>query len=468
MLHNGWFRKIGVAALLACFALTASPGDADAQKRRGKKDKDKDKEEQAKVDDSTAQKVLSVRVGESQTIVASDVKQYSEGPGGIADIKVTPDGKRFVVSGRKQGTTSLLLIKNDGSQVNYSIKVFSQDPTIVEGELAQLLQPYMGVRVRQIGTRLFIEGGVSTKDDEKRIQQIAELYTGQVESLVTVGTGAVDRRLNIRIDVFFVQYNKGSGWQFGVSWPDRIGGVQDPAVIQSTVGYDFVSRTTTANVAVVNHPLPGLDIAANNGWAKVLKQATIVTTNGTEAEFKNGGEEYFLIASGNDATLEKIVFGTNLLVQPRFDPRTQNLEMKVTTEISDLVPPRSGATQLPGLQTAGVSTVVFMRLGESLVLSGIKSRSRRHSINGIPLLSQIPVLGVFFGTHSNQEEEIEGALFIIPSIVESVTKSSYDMVEAAMAQYEEYSGDYDDVDAYKKPPPDYEKDTKSGGPRKLP
>ena len=70
-----------------------------------------------------------------------------------------------------------------------------------------------------------------------------------------------------------------------------------------------------------------------------------------------------------------------------------------------------------------------------------------------PLLSQIPVLGVLFGTHGDDEEEIEGAVFIIPSVVESVPKSSYDIVKEAMAQYSDYSGDLSDVNAFQKTPP---------------
>jgi pilus assembly protein CpaC len=442
---------LGIGSATLALGLTLFPAEASAQKK---------KKETA---DGAEQNALSLKVGETKTIRARGVKQYDEGVPGVARIKVTPDGNKFVVTGLKQGTTSLLLINNNGSQVNYSISVFSQNPGIVEAELRQLLEPYMGVQVRTVGTRLFIEGGVSTKDDEKRIKQIAGLYTGQVESLVTVGTGAVDRKLNIRVDLYFVQYNKSSGYNLGVSWPGRFGGVQDPAVMQSTLGYDLITKTATANAAIIDHPLPGLDMAANNGWAKVLKQATLITTNGSEAKFGNGGEEHFLISSGLNPKLEKIKFGTNVTVQPRFDPRTKNLELRVTTDISDLVPPRSAATQLPGRQTSSIETLVFLGLGESLVISGIRARAKRHGVNGLPLLSQIPVLGFFFGTASDAEENIEGAVIVIPSIVESVPQSSYDMIKAAMGQYEDYGSvltggaDVDEVESYKKDPPDYGK-----------
>jgi pilus assembly protein CpaC len=445
-----------IAASLSALA-AASPGAALAQPKPPTAPKtDAPKTESNKLEE----KALGLGVGESKTLPATDVKQYSEGTAGIAEIKLTPDGKKFIISGQKAGTTSLLLIKNDGGQINWTIKVYSQAPDEVESELAQLLQGYTGVRVRKIGSRLFIEGGVQTEADLERIKQIADLYPGQVESLVTVGTGAVDRNLNVRIDFFFVQYNKDSSYGVGISWPTRIGG----AVIHSNFGYDFVAGVATANATVVDQPLPALDIASANGWAKVIKQSAVITTNGNEAVFESGGEVNVPIISGTSAKLERIAFGTNVTVQPRYDPRSGNLEVKLSADISDLTP--SLGTTLPGRQTAKLSTLVFLKLGESLVLSGIRTSRERHQITGLPLLSRIPVLGVFFGSHSDTDEDVEGAVFIIPSVVESVPKGTYDMVKEAMAQYEAYTGGIDDVNSFSKAPPAYGTEGGAGATKK--
>lgn len=219
-------------------------------------------------------------------------------------------------------------------------------------------------------------------------------------------------------------------------------------------GYDFVTRAPTAQAAIVNQPLPGLDIASTHGWAKVFKQSAVITTNGNEALFNSGGEVNVPISSGVNAKLERIEFGAHLKVQPRFDPRSGNIEVKLSAEFSDLTPPSTG-TPLPGRQLASTETLVFLKMGEALVLSGIKTNTQRHAITGLPLLSRIPVLGVFFGSHSDAEEEVEGAIFIIPSVVESVPKTTYDMVKEAMDQYEQYSGDIDDVNTFSKAPPAY-------------
>lgn len=392
---------------------------------------------------------LNLAVGENKTISAADVRNYSEGAKGVADVKLATDGSRFVIVGRAPGSTTLLLINKDGSQTKWVINVFSRSPDSVEREVKQLLEGTTGVRVRRVGARFFIEGGVTAESDVKRIERIASLYPGQVESLVVVGAAPVERKVNIRIDFYFVQYNRSTSYAFGMNWPERIGG----SAIQSEFSYEFLSGTvTTAQASVINQPLPGLDIAAQNGWAKVLKQSTVITTNGTEATFESGGEQNYPVVAGLSANIQAIEFGTNVTVLPRFDSDSGDLEVKITADVSDLTPPVS-ATPLPGRNTSKLSTLVSMKLGESLVLSGIRTQSRRQNTSGIPLLSEIPILGLFFGSESNQNEDVEGAVFIIPSVVESLPRDSLQLVNSAMAQFEEYTGDIEAINAYNKRPP---------------
>ena len=138
---------------------------------------------------------------------------------------------------------------------------------------------------------------------------------------------------------------------------------------------------------------------------------------------------------------------------PRFDPNNKDLEINIKADVSDLVAPVSSSTTLPGRTTSKLQTLVHLKLGQSLVLSGIRTQSQRHDISGLPLLSQIPLLGVFFGSHSDNKEDVEGAVFVIPSVVEAVPNQTLEMVHSAMSQYEEFSGDVEAINAYNKTPP---------------
>lgn len=405
--------------------------------------------------DAQGQNELNLVVGENKTIDATGVKNYSEGVKGIVDVKLTTNNDKFVIAGRKPGTTTLLLINKNDSTVTWVINVFSRSPEAVRRELSQLLGEMPGVRVRRVGSRFFIEGGVANEGDVKRIEKIAALYPGQVESLVVAGGGGVaDRKVNIRVDFFFIQYDKSSGYAVGVDWPTRIGG---PGVLESEFRYDFLAgTTTTAEASVVNQPLPALDIASRRGWAKVLKQSTVITVNGTKAKWSSGGEQNFPVASGLTANIKEIKFGTDVEVLPRLDEASGELEVQVDADVSDLTPPIE-STNLPGRNTSKLSTLVRLKLGQSLVLSGIRTTNRRHDIRGLPILSEIPVLGVLFGRHSDSAEDVEGALFIIPTAVESVPKPAIEIVNGALTQFEEYSGDIEAVNAYNKRPQQWRK-----------
>jgi pilus assembly protein CpaC len=392
-------------------------------------------------------KELNVSVGENKTLPAGDVRNYSEGTRGIAEVKLTPDGSQFVIVGQKPGSTTLLLIMKDGLQVTYVINVFQRAMATVERELRQLLDGTTGIRIRRVGIRFFIEGGVSTEAELARIERIANLYPEQVESLVVLGGAAADRNLNIRVDFFFVQFDRSRGDQFGISWPASIG----PGL--ATLQYDLVANSVTAaQASIVDQVLPGLDIAAIHGWAKVLKHSTVVTSNGSEAKFESGGEQNYFVSNNLTASLTQIEFGTRVHALPRFDPQTNELEVRLVAEVMDLTPPVAAGTDLPGRNVSKLEALVKLKLGQSIVLSGIHSRAQRKSTKGLPLLSEIPILGALFGSTGSNEEEVEGAMFVVPSVVDAVSQGARKAIDDAVQQYETYSGERDHAPLWQQNP----------------
>jgi len=410
-------------------------------------------EREAWAQKSGAHEEISLAVGETKTLSATGVKEYSEGVKGVVDVVPTPDGRTFVVTGKKPGTTTLLLIKSDGAQTTYDISVANRNPQQVEREIQQLLEPFPGVKSRRVGSRIFLEGAVPTEQEFKRIQQIVTVYGGQVDSLVTVGVA--ERKLLIRLDFFFVQYSKTSGYNVGVGWPSNILGttVAGQPVVTNTITADFISRTTTtANASIVNQPLPRLDIAARHGWAKVLKQSSVITANGNEATFQNGGETNFLLTGVGAAALVSVKFGTNVTVLPRYDSNSRDVEIKLSADVADLTAP-SSANGPPGRLTTKLDTQVTLKLGQALILSGIKTSSQQRNVAGLPGLSEIPVLGLLFATHAQEKQDTEGAVFIVPSVVDTVPKSALELINNALGTYKEYSGDIEYVETYPKTPP---------------
>jgi pilus assembly protein CpaC len=398
---------------------------------------------------------INLGVGETRTISARDVKNYSEGVAGVIDVKLTTDGNQFVINGRRPGSTTLLLIKNDGSQTTLNVNVFARSPGAVEKELNQLLSGIAGVQVRRVGARILMDGSVATEAELARVKQVAALYPDQVESLVQLaGSGAATapggepKQYLILIDFYFVQYDKNASYGVGIGYPDSIGAGN----LRGQVSYDFLAGSvSSATATLANQPLPRLDLASRHGWAKVLKQATVITSNDAEAAFASGGEQNFSVNTGLTIGVERIPFGTQLKVLPHYEPGKRALTLKLDADVSDLTA-SVGGTPLPGRSTSRLSTSVSLKLGQSLVLSGVRSESLTHSVSGLPLLSEIPLLGLLFGSHSQSDLQTEGAIFVVPSIVETVPAASAELVDIALKKFKDYDGDIEDVRAYDKRP----------------
>jgi pilus assembly protein CpaC len=395
---------------------------------------------------------LTLAIGEQVVIPAGDIRQFSEGTPGIVDVRTSNDG-RMIVVGQRAGSTTLLLIHAGGNQENLQITVFARRPEAVQAEIENLLEGYTGVQIRRVGARLYLEGGVASEAQQRRVQQIATLYPGQVESLVAIDPTIVERRINVRLDLYFVELSTNASRRVGLSWPAFIGGSAQDWRLDSSYnliaplgGQSVPPGIQFARATLSNQPLPRLDIAANGGYARVLRQATLITANGNEARYRNGGELNFRLVAGNGgASLAQIEFGTTVKVTPRFDPQSSRIDLRVEADISD---PVQTGTELPGRNISQLNTLVNLQLGQSIIMSGFRSRTQTNGSSGLPGLRSIPILGYLFGTEANDETEREGMIFIVPTVIEGISRSAQDRVAEALRQYEQFSGDMDDVRLY--------------------
>lgn len=346
---------------------------------------------------------IEINVGDQQTVSAANVASYSVGVEGIADVRLTSDGRTFVIVGQAAGETSLLLIYSDGHQVRYAITVHA----------------------RAAGT---------------------------------VRQGEVLARDNIRLDLYFVQLTQHYDHQLGIAWPGSIGG---RALVDLQI--DFASGTPTfqqATMSLLQQALPRLDLAQSAGWARLYRQGMLITANGEQSTINTGGEVNVLVQTGFTQSVQRIEFGTSIQMTPRYDPDSRRIEISIAADVSDLTPPVSGP--IPGRVRTQLGTMVNMELGQSIVLGGLVSRGTAESQGGLPGLSQIPILGVLFGTNTRHEENVENFLFIVPTVVQSVPRSQADRVSEALHVYEDFGPSpafgrgLGDIELIEPSPPGYE------------
>ena len=387
-------------------------------------------------DESTNE--ITLVVGGQKVIPARGVTSYSEGVPGIIAVKI-PDDNRLIVTGQKPGSTTLLLISSGNRQETYLINVFSRAPQSIKAELKTLLAGLSGIDVREVGGRLFLDGAVPGQDDLARIDRIVSIYSGQVQSLVVVDPAR--QRTNIKLDFTFVSFKKNSSHQAGVKWPANIG-LQAPS---STPGfsltYDLVQHAMTSGALTFTQDLfPSLDLMGIRGWAKVQSTASIITTNGGQAEYHTGGEVNVQIVSalGGASSMQKIPFGTVVSVTPRLDVASGLIVVTINAEQSDLNP--VAGQPVPGRLLTQTKTNVHVKLGQSIMLSGFKQQKDGEQSQGLPLLMRIPILGYLFRTENASAADDENVLFITPSVIEHSSPENENRIKDALKRYEDYDG----------------------------
>ena len=326
---------------------------------------------------------IVLRVGEQKSLSARGIRSYSEGAPGPVDIRVTRDQSRFVIVGKQEGTTSLLLIKDDGGQLQFTIRVIAAD--------------------------------------------------------AHKGFGG---RENIRLDLYFVLIQDRYSHQIGLNWPGNIGSTLTPSEAAIAITGGSGQPTQSAFQILPQTFLPSFDIAQAKGWAKMYRQATLVTANGTEALFTSGGEFNVQVQNNLTVNVQAIEFGTKISVLPNYDSKTGRIELEIVADISDL-DAEKGVRGIPGRITSHVETLVNLELGQSVSLAGIRARTERRKKNGIPGLALIPFIGALFGAHSRETEDNESYVLVVPSVVEPISLSQRDRVEEALRVYESFHGGVD-------------------------
>ena len=228
---------------------------------------------------------LMMVVGEQRMFDVTDVDSFSESARGIIEVKVPRDGRKMIITALRPGSTSLLLIDKAGRQRTLVITVFAMLPETIEKELKELFKDTGGIRLRRVGPRVFIDGVVPSEGALKRIQQTANVYKGQVQSLVELDPNAVQPRTNIRLDLIFVEMRRRDTDKLGIFWPPSYGAT---GVLNGSL--DLMTGSLSAAYNVVDQALPALEAAAKYGWAKIRRRATVITTSGHKASYLAGGE----------------------------------------------------------------------------------------------------------------------------------------------------------------------------------
>jgi pilus assembly protein CpaC len=423
---------------------------------------------------ATDRQTLELKLGGSELIRTPEpFKRVSIADPTIADVVVLSP-KEIYVFGKKVGYTSMILWDEERGKTLLDV-VVSLDLTALKHKLSQLY-PDQKIEVYASETGVVLSGTVTGPEVVEQVIRLTQTFlpktaegTSGQQGTGKSGTGItnllkVGGIQQVMLEVKFAEVTRGStkNWQaalgLGGLGSDFTGAagvgqvLQDldiisangilpggfPATIVGGTAQGLAQNTgslllnfagNAANIFVnVDNLTAALTFLENEGLARTLAEPRVVTQSGQEASFLAGGEFPIPVlqsTSGisNGITVEFKEFGVGL----RFTPVVLSdgkISLRVAPSVSDIVSTSTIPTGIvganfvvPSLSTRKLETTVQLYDGQTLALAGLLQDNLRESVNKVPGLGDLPILGALFRSTSYQQDKTDLLISVTPHIV---------------------------------------------------
>ena len=372
---------------------------------------------------------LRVMVGKSLLINTTErLKRVSVTDPAVADaLVVTPT--QVLVNGLSPGEVSLLIWDELERSRSFDLRV-DVDITAATEEMHRLF-PDEQITVTPSRSAIVLSGHVTTEDVSKHAGLLASAYSKNVVNVLTFGpVGAEEVLLEVKFaevdrsaltQAGFNLLSTGSGNTIGTTTTGQFGGVSGIGTINDQgTGNPFTASATVSNVLNMFFFNPQVHLGAviealkTQNLLQILAEPNLIAVNGKEASFLAGGEFPFPVAQQNASGIATVTiqfreFGVRLKFTPVIQPNG-NIHLHVVPEVSTLDFADAvtvAGTTIPAISTRKADTEFELQDGQSFVIAGLMDNRVTNVGNKIPWLGDIPIIGNFFKSKSDQKSNSE-------------------------------------------------------------
>ncbi len=366
-------------------------------------------------------------LGKQKVIPATGVKSVSSGNPRIVRIVIPKDQSKIILKAVGAGTTTVTLIKQDGSTDELTVNVIAHDPQKIKKEIEQLLDGVEGIEIKIVGDKVIIDGEILTEKDNKRINKVMNLYGDQVVKFAEFNRAYLPKEDNIMVEFNFCEINTSKMGNYGINW--------NQAIKPLSVEYakDFGSGDVLkSTIGIVSNFGQAINIMVGNGDAKVYDTHRVITVSGQPAEYFVGGEFGVRNITQDTSSVVWKKYGTKFTVTPEIDS-LNNMRIKIDSEISEL----SGTSVdgIPALNTRKINTIVRIKEGQTIALGGFIKRIKSQDIQKVPGLGSIPVLGALFRSKNYQNGVTDGVIFVTAKRISAEDQDMKEMIDRPLKEF---------------------------------
>ena len=233
----------------------------------------------------------------------------------------------------------------------------------------------------------------------------------------------------VLIKVLFLEVTHGKGLDLGVEGSFEYDGKNDRDMIETLFG--LAAQTEGGFYRIIEEDLLATVRAiAEVNKLEVLSRPSILARHNKEAVITVGQEVPFIRNSRitqDGQTINTVEYediGIILRVTPYITTRGM-VEMDLIPEISTLTGdtvPISDTIDAPVFAKRSAETRVVVPDGKTVVIGGLMQDNKTESVSKIPLLGDIPLLGMAFRRTKKSDSKTELLIFLTPHVVEDTAQ----------------------------------------------
>ena len=318
-------------------------------------------------------------------------------------------------------------------QFQVTVKPSTFTATETAGGVARTTQA-ANVIVEATPRRLILSGRVNSPADANAATTVASGYIADGQAIDN--RMRVNGQIQVSLRVRIAEMSRDVTRALGINWTS-LGNIGKLAVNFATSNaLTLAAGSGATGASVLNSTYNSghggainnlIDALAQDNLVRLLAEPNLTAMSGEVASFLVGGEFPIPVAQQNNSvSVEFKPYGIALAFVPTVLGEDR-IRLHVRPEVSQLT--TQGAVQLssantsisiPALTVRRADTTIELGSGQSFAMAGLLSDNSTQTVNALPGLGELPVLGPLFRSDSFQRHETELVIIVTPYIVRPV------------------------------------------------
>jgi pilus assembly protein CpaC len=382
---------------------------------------------------------LALGIGKSVVIdLPRDIKDVLVADPKIANAVVRSAQRAYII-GAAVGQTNIVFFDSAGQQIAaYDIAV-KRDLNGVRAALKQVL-PNADIQIEGVGDGVILSGSASSPIEAQQAGDLAARLVGGIEKVVN--SIVVRGRDQVMLKVTVAEVSRSIIKQLGVDLSASLNYGTAAVTFNNAnpftaLGQPLVGgNSTTASFGSTPSVKATLRAMESAGVIRTLAEPNLTAISGESATFVAGGE--FPIPTGVTCQSATAVGGVGQCapsvsfkkfgISLNFTPvvlAEGRISLRVMTEVSEVSNDNSiniTGISVPSIKTRRTETTLEIPSGGAMAMAGLIQEQTKQAINGLPGLSQLPVLGSLFRSRDYVNNQTELMVLVTPFIVRAVAQ----------------------------------------------